>query len=621
MTKESMARTDCATLLTLRIHSETDIVAARQRTQEVAALVGLSRPDQVALATAVSEIARNAVMYAGSAGVDFELDLASRPQFLWVRVTDKGPGIRDINDVLTGGLPSQSGSAGGIACARRLTDKFEIASPPGRGTAVRFGKALPGHARLFDAAAARRAFARLAETPLPKSYDAARQQNQDLIETLDSLRAREWELETRRVELERLNVELQETNRGVVALYAELEERATELRRADLLKSQFLSYVSHEFRTPVNSVIALTHLLLRRTDGDLTPEQEKQVTLIRQAVGGLVEMVNDLLDLAKVGSGKTEARNSTVEVGQVLGAVRALMRPLATNEAVNLVFEECVPGRIIETDEAKLGQILRNLVSNALKFTEKGEVRVRINDAPETQELVFFVEDTGIGIAPEDREVIFQEFSQINHSIQGRVKGTGLGLPLSRKLAELLGGTLTVSSAVGVGSTFILTLPYNVTKPKTTETAPPATEDSAEPLILIVDDEEASRYVCQRMFRGGRYRFIEADSREAAERARFELPQLIVLDLMMPGRSGFKVLDELKSETATRDIPVVIHTSKRLTDADLARLAGRHLGVLSKAGENRKDVLTAIRQVLGDENLFADEPEFSQPSKIGGEAQ
>jgi CheY-like chemotaxis protein len=363
--------------------------------------------------------------------------------------------------------------------------------------------------------------------------------------------------------------------------------------------------------------MALTHLLLRRTDGDLTSEQEKQVTFIRQAVGGLADMVNDLLDLAKVESGKTEVRNSAVEVSQVLGAVRALMRPLATNEAVNLIFEDCTPGKMIETDEAKLGQILRNLVSNALKFTEKGEVRVRVRENLETKEILFFVEDTGIGIAPEHREVIFQEFAQIDHSLQGRVKGTGLGLSLSRKLAELLGGTLAVSSKLGVGSTFVLTLPCQVPATETTQIVP-VVEDTEDPLILIVDDEEASRYVCRRMFRGGNYRFIEADALEAAERARFELPKLIVLDLMMPGLSGFGVLEELKSDPATRDIPVVIHTSKRLTDADMARLAGRHLGLLSKAGRDRKEIFLAIRQVLHDENLFTDEPEFAEPAGTSG---
>jgi signal transduction histidine kinase/CheY-like chemotaxis protein len=606
-----MPRAECKPLLSLRIRNEADIVVARQRARQLAVFLGLTGTDQVGLATAVSEIVRNAVLYAGEAKIDFEMDLSARPQFVWVQVTDHGPGIDDLRGVLAGQFQSKTGLGTGISGTRRLTDKFEIRSSAKDGTVVRFGKALPAHVPLLDMGTVARLTLHLTQQPSMELQDAVREQNRDLIQTLETLRTREAELEGRKLELERLNLELGETNRGVVALYAELEERAVALRRADELKSQFLSYVSHEFRTPVNSVMALTHLLLRRTDGDLTGEQEKQVTFIRKAVEGLVEMVNDLLDLAKVESGKTEVRQSLVDVGQVMGAVRALMRPLATNEAVTLTFEESPAGLVIETDEAKLGQILRNLVSNALKFTEKGEVRVRVSTGPSPDLISFVVADTGIGIAPEHLDVIFHEFSQIHHSLQGRVKGTGLGLSLSRKLAELLGGTLEVSSQQGLGSTFVLTLPRQNPSRKIPELVPTAIIERAEATILIVDDEEASRYVCRHMFRGTPYQIIESDALEAAERARFERPDLIILDLMMPGRTGFEVLDELKADPSTKDIPVVIHTSKNITDADRIRLSGRHLELLPKSGKNRKPALQAIRRVLRNMDLFSDEPEFS----------
>ncbi len=604
-------RADCKPLLSLRIRTEPDIVVARQRARQVATLLGLTAPDQVGLATAVSEIVRNAVLYAGEARVEFEMDISSRPQFLWVQITDQGPGIKDLQGVLAGRFQSKTGLGTGLSGARRLTDKFEISSSEKEGTVVRFGKAVQGHLPPLDLGGLTRLIRQLAQQPAPELRDALQQQNQDLVQTLETLRTKDRELEVRRLELERLNVELAETNRGVVALYAELEERATALRRADAVKSQFLSYVSHEFRTPVNSVMALTHLLLKRTDGELTSEQEKQVVYIRKAVEGLAEMVNDLLDLAKMESGKTEIRTSVVEVSQVLGAVRALMRPLATNDDVTVIFEEPPAGLLMETDEAKIGQVLRNLVSNALKFTEKGHVRVRVSPDPESDLISFFVEDTGIGIAPEHLGVIFEEFSQIQHTIQKRVKGTGLGLPLSRKLAELLGGTLEVSSQQGVGSTFVLTLPRKVTIPAATGGAPASLPDKAVPAVLIVDDEEASRYVCRQMFRGKQYRIIESGALEAAERARFERPELIILDLMMPGRTGFEVLDELKANPDTREIPVVIHTSKNLTHADDVRLSGRHIGLLPKSGKNRREAFIAIRRVLRDADLFDDEPEFA----------
>src|SRR5437764_3629086 len=172
--------------------------------------------------------------------------------------------------------------------------------------------------------------------------------------------------------------------------------------------------------------------------------------LVRLAAQELFEMVNDLLDLAKVEAGKVDLRWGRIEVTKLFGALRGLMRPLSTHDAVSLIFDDPVEDLILYSDEGKLSQILRNLIANALKFTERGEVRVSVVSGG--AQMVFSVSDTGIGIAPEHQEHIFQEFSQIEHSLQRKVKGTGLGLPLSRKLSELLGGTLTVTSIQNLGS-------------------------------------------------------------------------------------------------------------------------------------------------------------------------
>lgn len=599
-------------ILSVKIAGEPDIVAARQRARQVAALLGFPLQDQANLGAAVSEIARNALQYAGGGSVDFEVDLHGKSQFLWIQVTDQGPGIPDIEAVLNGRDSAKTSLGTGLVGARRLSDKFEISSSPGHGTCVRLGKALPASAQHLDMRFLARMADQLAQQPSQGVLEETRQHNRELARTLETLRSREAELDMRKVEVGRLNLELEETNRGVVALYGELEERAAELRRANELKSQFLSHVSHEFRTPLNSIMALTRLLLGRIDGSLTQEQEKQVTFIRQAASGLAEMVNDLLDLAKVEAGKTETRIAPVEMSQVLGAVRALMRPLATNDAVALIFED-PPSIVLDTDEAKVGQILRNLVSNALKFTEKGEVRVSVGFSESGDSVCFSVSDTGIGIAPEDIDTVFQEFSQVQHPLQKRVKGTGLGLSLSRKLATLLGGRLEVISELGMGSTFVLRLPARLETARSL--SPPAEiQEPEESTILIVDDEESARYLCRRMFRGASHRIVESEGLEAAERARFERPRLILLDLMMPGRNGFEVLEELKSDPATKDIPVVIHTSKTITKADVHRLAGRHLAVLPKSGLDRKQALVAMREALQDQTLFAEEPEFAASS-------
>ena len=184
------------------------------------------------------------------------------------------------------------------------------------------------------------------------------------------------EIRTRQVELTRVNRELEDTNRGVVALYAELDEKADHLRRADELKSKFLSNMSHEFRSPLNSILALTGLLRDRSDGPLTGEQEQQVDYIRKAAHDLLELVNDLLDLAKVEAGKLEARPIEFEISNLFAALRGMLRPLLLNQSVDLIFEDADHIPTLFTDEGKISQILRNFISNALKFTERGEVRV-----------------------------------------------------------------------------------------------------------------------------------------------------------------------------------------------------------------------------------------------------
>lgn len=586
-------------ILSVNIQQEQDLITARQRARQLSSLLGFSALDQSRIATAVAEIARNAYRYGAGGRLDFSIDLRSRPQFLWMQVSDRGPGI-DLQ-------ASPKGSGLGLAGARRLMDEFEIESASGLGATIRFGKAMPANAiQMADIGRICTTLAQQNTNPV----EELEKQNRDLLQTLDALRRRESELAQRQEDLERLNLELDETNRGVVALYAELDEKAQALRRADEMKSRFLSHVSHEFRTPLNSVLALSRLLLMRTDGELTAEQEKQVGYIRNATQQLAEIVNDLLDLAKVESGKTEVRLARIDIGQFLGATRALMRPLASNEAVSLVFEDLAAPIVFESDESKLGQILRNLISNSLKFTQEGEVRVGAGITPSGDAVAFTVKDTGIGIAPEDLERIFQEFAQIENPLQRRVKGTGLGLPLSRRLAILLGGTLSVESALGVGSTFTLTLPYHpARRPEGTGTLD-HTAPNPPKSILLVDDEVASRYLVHRLLQGTEHRIVEADARDAAERARFEAPSLILLDLSMPDHSGFEILEKLKSDEVTAHIPVIIHTSKLMTEVDYARLENKIAAVLPKGAQGRLAALLAMREILGEPHLFASEPEF-----------
>ncbi len=603
-------------LFALGISKQTDVVTARKRARELARLLGFGHQDQIRIATSTSEITRNAVQYAGSGLVEFSFDPgAERPLFV-VRVSDRGPGISEPDAIFDGHYHSQSGMGLGLIGTRGLMDRFSLESRLGEGTTVTFGKFLPAAADRPDL----RQIARLSEQLAPERsqnpIEEIQQSNQELLAALDTVRTQALELERRQTELERLNQELEETNSGVVALYAELDDRAAALRRADEVKSRFLSHMSHEFRTPLNSILALTALLIRRVDGELTSEQEKQVTLVRRAAQELCEMVNDLLDLAKVEAGKVDLRWDRIEVYKFFGALRGMMRPLATPEAVTLTFDDPPEDLVLHTDEGKLGQILRNLISNALKFTERGEVRVSV--ICEGTHVVFSVVDTGIGIAPEHQERIFHEFSQVEHALQRKVKGTGLGLPLSRKLSELLGGTLSVTSVPDAGSTFSLRLPVSAVESakepgRGQEDASTSGSDTKETIagqsnpgsILVIDDEEVSRYLVRQLFRGTNYVITEAAGGiEGLERARFDQPRLIILDLAMPDRNGFDVLKELKADPATENIPVVVHTSRILQREDLDRLGGRHAAVWPKQGGDHEQAAAFIREVLGEPHLF-----------------
>jgi signal transduction histidine kinase len=259
-------------------------------------------------------------------------------------------------------------------------------------------------------------------------------------------------------EVETLNAELAETNKGVIALYAELDDRAEELRQVSELKSRFLSYMSHEFRVPLGAIQSISRILLDRLDGPLSEEQEKQVKFVQASAIELTEMVNDLLDLAKVEAGRISISPAWFEMVDLFSALRGIFKPILTNPEVTLIFDEPAESIRLYTDDKKLSQILRNFISNALKFTIRGEVRVSVNRfQPEWVE--FTVKDTGIGIPAEHLTSLFQDFVQVNSPIQKRMRGAGLGLALSKKFAQLLGGQVSAESEPGVGSKFTVQIP------------------------------------------------------------------------------------------------------------------------------------------------------------------
>lgn len=699
----------------LALRFERDVVKARQRARQIAGLLGFDPQEQIRVATATSEIARNAFRYATAGTVEFLLELEP-PQHLVICVEDAGPGIPNLQEILDGEYKSRTGMGMGIIGTRRLMDRFEIRT--GRqGTSVTFQAALPKRKLPVGMKEIEQLADRINRSGLDDPLEELERQNQELLKTLATLHSRQEELA-------RANRELEDTNRGVVALYAELDERADALRRASDLKTSFLSNMSHEFRTPLNSVLSLARMLLDRMDGDLSPEQEKQVRYIQKSALDLLEMVNDLLDLAKVEAGKVEIRPKQFTVGELFGALRGMLKPLLQDNSLNLVFVEPEDLPTMITDQGKVSQILRNFISNALKFTQRGEIRVSASMLDHGV-VAFSVSDTGIGIAPEDTEKIFQEFMQIESAMQRRVKGTGLGLPLSRNLARLLGGDVTVTSAPGLGSTFSALIPViyadlNVEEALTVpeipvlgpgelavllvednrETAfllenylkrsefrtvtayslhdarrvleqlrpaaivldiilqgepcwglvkeirekfppnlpilaisvsPEATRSLAaganaflqKPIdpaallhhlreltvrslhgkVLLIDDNEVSRYLLRKVLPEATVEILEARSgREGLQEALAHRPTVIFLDLIMPDLSGFEVLRELRADERTREIPVVIHSSHSITQAEQEKIAYPSVAVWSKSrveGEQAAEELCSVLGSLG----------------------
>jgi signal transduction histidine kinase/DNA-binding response OmpR family regulator len=457
-----------------------------------------------------------------------------------IRVGDTGPGILNLDEILNGRYVSKTGLGMGLIGTRRLMEHFSIASTPS-GTQVECGKPLPRTTTILTAANAKSIAAQIANSSVADPFEEVERQNQELLKTLAELKEKQEQLAD-------LNRELEDTNRGVVALYAELDQHADDLRRVSDLKTSFLSNLSHEFRTPLNSITSLSSLLLGRFDGDLSPEQEKQVTYIQRSARELSELVNDLLDLAKVEAGKVDVKPRHFELQEFFGALRGMLKPLLAGNSLDLIFEAAPGIPTLYMDEGKISQVLRNLISNALKFTRKGRIRV----TAEQQDggwIVFRVADTGIGIAPEDQERIFEEFVQIEGEMQSQVRGTGLGLPLSRKLTELLGGTLSVESTPGKGSTFTALVPVRAGGAVQEPSPLPSAAELAAGAILFVEDNRETSFVHQMAMKSSRYQSVFASNiPEAREIMKVMRPELIVLDRLIDERDCLFYIGELKAQ-------------------------------------------------------------------------
>jgi signal transduction histidine kinase len=557
-------------LLRLPLVDERDVFVARQRGREVAAATGLENQDQVRIATALSELGRELVLRGRRAEVVLSLVALPAPTLqLAVRWTGEIPGVERTE---------------GVRAATRLSDRCEVVQEDGRGT-VLLSKRLPVATPVPTPTVVRELRERLRGSATGSALDELRAQNQELLATLESLQAKQDELVEANAELEETNRgvmalhaelsgELEETNRGVVALYAELDEKSTQLREASESKTRFWSNVSHELRTPINSVIGLARLLLDPGSDPLTEEQQLQASMIRDSGAVLLALVNELLDVAKAESGRLEPRVELIDLGATVQHLRALLAPLVRAPDVRLSV--AVPAGLppLATDPSMLTVILRNLASNALKFTEEGEVRIEVRADGAEGELEIAVRDTGVGIPAEHLDRVFEEFHQVPGPLQVRANGTGLGLPYARRLAGILGGSLALASAVGTGTTATLRLPL---------AGPGPGEGARFATVLVVDDDPAFRALVRRTLAAAAQDVVEAgDGPSALRRLHDDPPDLLVLDLHIPPPDGRAVLAGVRADPRLAGLPVVVVTAAELDAATVAELSATAV-VLQKA--------------------------------------
>ncbi|MER7280012.1 ATP-binding protein [Dactylosporangium sp. NPDC000244] len=559
---------DGAPILRMVLAGEHDVFVLRQRGREVAAALGLEHQDQVRVATAMSEIGREAL------GAEVTFAAASEPRpHLVIVVSSAAVGNQALE---------------GVRAAGRLMDEVRVEDER-----IVLTRRLPAQVDPERIEQARNDLARSTPTT---ALDELSVQNRQLVTALEEVQAHRDELLHLNAELEetnrgvmalytQLSEELEQTNQGVVALYAELDERSAQLREANEAKSRFLANVSHELRAPVTAIIGLTRLLLDPRSEPLTSEQTHQLGLVQGSAADLLARVNDLLDLAKAESGRIEPNWGPIDLVAVFGQLRGTLRPLARPEVQLDVDEPPAAGLIC--DELLLTQILRNLLTNALKFTDRGTVGM--GAWVDADRLLIAVTDTGIGIPFAEQARVFEEFHQVRGARQAG--GTGLGLPYARRLAALLGGALTMVSEPGEGSTFTLSLPLRPALPEDAQDEGPLPQVER---ALVVDDDPAARHLLRQLLAGIADEVYEAaDVRSGLAIAVRERPSVIFLDLRMPGGDGTVLLADLAALPDVAGIPVFVVTAADVSDFAPQELAHAR-SVLAKEQLTRRAVVDLV---------------------------
>ena len=368
-------------------------------------------------------------------------------------------------------------------------------------------------------------------------------------------------------EYQKQNLQIKQQNDTLIQLHNELKEQAEELEKqkekaeeSTRIKSQFLASMSHELRTPMNSILGLTELILEKAN--LEDKNRERLEVVLNSGKRLMNLINDILDLSKIEAGKMDVRYEDVILDELIEEVSASITPLVNKRGIGFQVTRNIDTRmLINTDRAKVTQVLINLLGNAVKFTDEGNVTLRISSDDDL--LNFEVIDTGIGISEEDKQLIFEEFRQADGSTTRKYSGTGLGLAISKKISDLLGGSISVSSQVNMGSTFTFSIPLRFVDTKLPELQSKIDvhtliKNRKNPILVIDDDEEVRYTIGQYLLSKGYEVIFAEDGDKGLQMAIENQPFAITLDVMLPGKDGWSVLKELKAELRTKDIPVIM---------------------------------------------------------------
>lgn len=442
--------------------------------------------------------------------------------------------------------------------------------------------------------------------------------NSELEAQAEKLQASEEELRVQQDELVQANEELEERNQLIIERNRDIQQKVAELALSSKYKSEFLANMSHELRTPLNSILLLSRLMGENSKENLTEEQLEYAQVIQNSGKGLLSLIDEILDLSRIEAGKMDLSFSEVNLREIAQEMSALFAPVAKEKG--LTFQVHTDGRMpamIETDRQRLEQIIRNLLSNALKFTAEGSVSLNITKDEKDQGMVVFtVKDTGIGISKDKQQVIFEAFQQEDGSTRRKFGGTGLGLSISRELVKLLGGSIQVRSEQGTGSEFEVRIP--VTPVTTIEPALPTAGElrfvsavipehvpddrndvnPGDPVILIIEDDRTfAQYLLDFTRQKGYKGIVTVRGDEALPLTLTYQPKGILLDIQLPVKDGWEVMEELKNNNLTRHIPVHIMSSYESRFKSLSKGAVDFIDKPVSYGR-MDDVFARIEQIL-----------------------